>query len=40
MSDVFISYYRCNINCVCYLFDQLKVRDREPWADWQGILPI
>ena len=35
MSDVFISYFRRDIDFVRYLFDQLK--DREPWVDWQDI---
>jgi len=39
MSDVFISYSRCDIDFVCHLFDQLKARDREAWADWQDIPP-
>ena len=34
MSDVFISYSRRDIDFVRHLFDQLKARDREPWADW------
>ena len=37
MSDVFISYSRCDIDFVCHLFDQLKARDCEAWADWQDI---
>ena len=39
MSDVFISYSRRDIDFVRHLFDQLTARDREPWADWQDILP-
>ena len=39
MSDVFISYSRRDIDFVRHLFDQLKARDREAWADWQGISP-
>ena len=39
MSDVFISYSRRDIDFVRHLFDQLTVRDREPWADWQDIPP-
>ncbi|HIC03571.1 MAG TPA: TIR domain-containing protein [Rhodospirillales bacterium] len=39
MSDVFISYSRHDIDFVRHLFDQLKARDREPWADWQDIPP-
>ena len=39
MSDVFISYSRRDIDFVCYRFDQLTARDREPWADWPDILP-
>ena len=34
MSDVFISYSRRDIDSVRHLFDQLKARDREAWADW------
>ena len=37
MSDVFISYSRRDIDFVRDLFDQLKARDREAWADWQDI---
>ena len=39
MSDVFISYSRRDIDFVRHLFDQLKARDREAWADWQDIPP-
>lgn len=39
MSDVFISYSRRDIDFVRHLFDQLKARDSEPWADWQDIPP-
>ena len=39
MSDVFISYSRRDIDFVCYLFDQLKARNRDAWADWQDIPP-
>ena len=39
MSDVFISYSRRDIDFICYRFDQLTARDREPWAAWQDILP-
>lgn len=39
MSDVFISYSRLDIDFVRYLLDQLTAHDREPWADWQDILP-
>ena len=39
MSDVFISYSRRDIDFVRHLFDQLKARDREAWADWQDISP-
>ena len=35
MSDVFISYSRRDIDFVLHLFDQLAVRDFEPWADPQ-----
>ena len=38
MSDVFIFYPRRDIDLARYLFDQLA-RDREAWADWQGISP-
>jgi len=34
MSDVFISYSRRDIDFVRHLFDQLKARDRDAWADW------
>ena len=37
MSDVFISYSRRDIDFVRHLFDQLKARDRDAWADWQDI---
>ena len=40
MSDVFISYSRRDIDFVRHLFDQLKTRDRELWADWQDIPPL
>ena len=42
MSDVFIvfiSYSRRDIDFVRHLFDQLKARDRDAWADWQDIPP-
>ena len=39
MSDVFISYSLRDIDFVRHLFDQLKTRDREAWADWQDIPP-
>ena len=39
MSDVFISYFLRDIDFVRHLFDQLKARDREAWADWQDIPP-
>ena len=39
MSDVFISYSLRDIDFVCYLFDQLKARNRDAWADWQDIPP-
>ena len=39
MSDVFISYSRRDIDFVRHLFDQLKARDRDAWADWQYIPP-
>ena len=31
MSDVFISYSRRDIDFVCYLFDQLRARNRDDW---------
>ena len=34
MSDVFISCSRWHIDFVRHLFDQLKDRNRDPWADW------
>ncbi|MDP6599313.1 MAG: toll/interleukin-1 receptor domain-containing protein [Candidatus Poribacteria bacterium] len=39
MSDVFISYSGPDIDFVRHLCDQLKARDRQPWADWQDIPP-
>jgi len=35
----FISYSRRDIDFVRHLFDQLKARDRDAWADWQDIPP-
>ena len=35
MSNVFISYSRWHIDFVRHLFDQLKDRNRDPWANWQ-----
>ena len=37
MSNVFISCSRWHIDFVRHLFDQLKDRNRDPWADWQDI---
>ena len=39
MSNVFISYSRRDIDFVRHLFDRLKARDRDAWADWQDIPP-
>ena len=37
MSDLFISYSRRDTDFVRHLFDQLKARDREAWAEWSKI---
>jgi len=39
MADVFISYFCKDIQFVQRLHQELESRDREPWADWQDILP-
>lgn len=36
MSNVFISCSRWHIDFVRHLFDQLKDRNRDPWANGQG----
>ena len=35
---IYLLFSPCH-RLVRHLFDQLTARDREPWADWQDILP-
>ena len=39
MADVFISYSRKDIEFAQRIHQELEARDREPWVDWQDILP-